>query len=175
MARCPDCNKFVPYGEGEVDVQSEEITAGEAIIEVRVMLPCEECGTELKEAYLVYENNYSCPECDDEGGKEEEHPCETCTLSDDKQDCETCEHKDTFFDETTAEGIPDIELESVDTEFTDRYETKDRNGKPIKNPRYQKHYYGAELTLNLRCNKCGHEWSEHAVVEEQASAFDELV
>lgn len=49
--RCPDCNKFVPFDEGDVDDIEAEIDedTGEVMISGRVVLPCAECGTELKE------------------------------------------------------------------------------------------------------------------------------
>lgn len=61
--RCPDCNKFVSYADPEAEVESEELISGEVCIEVRVSLPCAECSTELKEAYLTYEETVECPNC----------------------------------------------------------------------------------------------------------------
>jgi hypothetical protein len=43
-----------------------------------------------------------------------------------------------------------VEVES--SEAIDDYETKDRRGKPIKNPRYQTHLYGATVELSLHCS-----------------------
>jgi len=65
--RCPNCNKFVPYGldqEPEVDleihqpsedgVKTDMKTVAEVSVEitgtVRIALTCEECGGELKES-----------------------------------------------------------------------------------------------------------------------------
>lgn len=49
--RCPDCAKFVGYDDGSVDEVEADIDAdtGEVTIGGRVVLPCAECGTDLKE------------------------------------------------------------------------------------------------------------------------------
>ncbi len=71
MARCSSCNKFVSNGDPEVEIQSgDEIEAelidGKLIIkaspEVRVMIPCGECGQDLKEASFSFEieEEHSC-------------------------------------------------------------------------------------------------------------------
>lgn len=134
--RCPDCNKFVSYDEPEVEIQSEDIDDdGYVSAEIQVSLPCAECGTVLKEAYLEFNENYTCPECD---------------------------------------NTEELELVNFDASATDRYEDTDRHGKKIKNPRYMKHYYGADLTIELKCPKCKHEWTESDLVEEQASGFEEV-
>jgi len=57
--RCPDCNKFVPYGldsDPEVDLEIHQPVDGgvtpsvEITGTVRIALTCEECGGELKES-----------------------------------------------------------------------------------------------------------------------------
>lgn len=68
---------------------------------------------------------------------------------------------------------PDLEIVDESAEIVDRYETKDRHGKPIKNFRCQKHYYGADITISMRCNACGEEFDVVDTVEDQASSFDE--
>jgi hypothetical protein len=68
----------------------------------------------------------------------------------------------------------DFELVDEAAETTERYQDKDRHGKPIKNPRYRRHYYGAEITATVCCNKCGKEFEVTETVEEQASGFEEL-
>ena len=70
--------------------------------------------------------------------------------------------------------VEDIELISVEAEVTSRMQSIDRNGKPIKNPRYMKTYYGADLTLSLKCNHCEHEWTEDDGVEAAASEFEDV-
>ena len=53
--RCNDCGKFVSYDEGTVEVQSVDLEGTQLTAEVRVALPCAECGTELKETILTLE------------------------------------------------------------------------------------------------------------------------
>lgn len=51
--RCPDCNKFTSYDDGaEPEVQSGPDVNEDAVVtaSVRIVLPCADCGTELKEA-----------------------------------------------------------------------------------------------------------------------------
>ena len=50
--RCPDCNKFVSFDEGEPKVQSIEIDTSGVKCEVRIVMNCGECGQELKEAIV---------------------------------------------------------------------------------------------------------------------------
>ncbi len=49
--RCQDCNKFVAFDDGNVDDVEVELDedAGTVTITGRVVLPCAECGAELKE------------------------------------------------------------------------------------------------------------------------------
>lgn len=147
--RCPDCNKFVSYDEGtDPEINSEDLQINEDGIsgvvtgEVRVVLPCAECGTELKEWNGEFEMEFE-HECDgkNEIGEEEEK----------------------------------FEIEEVNASFSSRMEDKDRKGRQIKNHRYMKTYYGADITADIKCNKCGETITLEGHVEEQASGFDELV
>jgi len=147
--RCPDCNKFVPNGDPEAEVQSgEDFTAeiedGELVIkcepEVRVMIPCGECGTELKDTTFNFEMEYS-------------HKCE----------------------KLPKETPDNVEIEGeIEVEATDYYKTKDRHGKPITNSRYQAHLYGAEVTATSTCPFCQEsiEFTEQDEIE--SSCMDEL-
>jgi hypothetical protein len=111
---------------------------------VRIMLPCGDCGTELKEAELDFDMSF-------------DHECPTGTPALD-------EGEEPFDFESEPDGGP-----------TDRLEDKDRRGKPIKSARYMKHYYGADLTAQVKCNRCGEIIDVNTSVEEQASGFNELV
>lgn len=148
--RCPDCNKFVPNGDPEAEVQSgEDFTAeiedGELIIkcepEVRVMIPCGECGTELKDTTFNFE-------------METEHKCDKVPKK------------------TPEKGI---EIEgSIEVEATDEYKTKDRHGKAIKNPRYQAHLYGADVTASVTCPFCQEQIEFSGSDSIESSGMDEL-
>lgn len=47
--RCPQCNKFVSYGDGIVELEVHDQAGGEIQVDIRVVLPCADCSTELKE------------------------------------------------------------------------------------------------------------------------------
>jgi len=148
--RCPDCNKFVPNGEPEAELQSgedfEATLEDEKLVikcepEVRVMIPCGECGTELKETTL----NFTM---------EHEHECDKLPKEE-------------------PEGGIEVQG-SIEVEATDDYRTKDRHGKAITKSRYQAHLYGAEVTATVTCPFCQEtiEFTDHDEVE--SSSMDEL-
>lgn len=147
MARCPDCNKFVPNGEPEAELQSEDLSYGNDSYEaeVRVMIPCGECGTELSEYNFSVE-------------LEIDHLCEKSADPDE-------------------EDLLDSQYELVDTDVSvvDEYETKDKNGKIIKNQRYQKHMYGYEISVQCKCLRCQEIIVLDGKETEQSSAFESLV
>lgn len=61
-------------------------------------------------------------------------------------------------------GVVELEVEAEGTaRFTD-----------AKNPRYVKHFYGAELRYKLTCPECGAEDEDTGSVECQASEFEDL-
>lgn len=75
--RCPDCNKYVGFDELQVEVQDENLEVqdvgdGEVDVyvscSVRAMLPCIDCGTELKETTFELEGNFQhkCSDIDKE-------------------------------------------------------------------------------------------------------------
>lgn len=53
---------------------------------------------------------------------------------------------------------------SLEASRSDWFQTHDRHGKPIKNPRYRKHYYGAEGDIVVTC-ACGHTFEAIAWVD----------
>lgn len=56
--RCPDCSKMVSFDEPQATVESEEVSDdGQVNIEVRLVLPCAECGQELKETTFSFEHD----------------------------------------------------------------------------------------------------------------------
>lgn len=140
--RCPDCNKFVSYDDPEVEVSSEEVERVDSntvrvTAEVAVSLNCADCGTQLKQADLTYEEDHNVPLAEDVG--------------DDYED--------------------DLSV-SIEAEPLDRYATEDRHGKPIRNPRYQTHYYGANLSITITSD--GLDMVVSGSVEEAASGFEEV-
>jgi DNA-directed RNA polymerase subunit N (RpoN/RPB10) len=147
----------VSYGDPEVEEQDCTVSGGDVEASVRLMLPCGECGTDLKDHYFEMSANIE-HECDPETYKE--------YLEELKKDgCES---------EYSEDDEPEYEVEESDNwEATDRYEDKDKHGKPIKNMRYQKHYFGVTGTVKVKCLKCGEIIDVELGEEEQASAFDD--
>lgn len=144
--RCPDCNKFVSFDEPQVEEDSIDVDGVEVTGSVRVVLPCAECGTELKEATLDFELLI-------------EHEC-----ADDS----------TVLDDWVGDD-DELEYEIVSEDYTgcDRYQDTDSKGKKITNSRYMKHFYGAEVSITVKCLRCGEEIELTETVDEQASCFDE--
>ena len=62
-----------------------------------------------------------------------------------------------------------VEVSEDGAEPSDRYD-----GKPGTPMRYQRHYYGADVTLALECS-CGWKGTASALAEEQAGAFESTV
>jgi hypothetical protein len=55
--RCPTCEKFVSYGDGEVEIEDSDVGSdGTVTVSVRVVLPCGDCGEELKECSMELEH-----------------------------------------------------------------------------------------------------------------------
>lgn len=61
--RCPDCNKFVSYGEAEIQSVEDqgELKGGRIAIEAEITIPCGECGTALKEGRVEGELKTALP------------------------------------------------------------------------------------------------------------------
>lgn len=158
--RCPDCNKFVSYDEPEVEVNSVDLAQTaegvEVTADVRVVLKCADCSTELK-AYDFSEQ------------ETEDHVCDPATEAKHK-----AEHP-TEWQEGQVEGEKfDLE-DDGDGEGTSRLETKDRHGKPIKSHRYMTTFYGFTLEPDIRCRCCGEQVSLTIAGESSASSFEEQV
>lgn len=154
--RCPDCNKFVAYDEATVEFESAVVTEQCLEVTARVVLPCAECGGELKDATIDCTVDFD-HECKKDGKPDEDY---------DPESGKQFEIEDEQFE---------IEDEYPEATPTDRMEDKDRRGKQIKNYRYMKRFYGFEAQFELRCRKCGEKFTVDVSGEEQASGFNELV
>ncbi len=151
--RCPDCQKFVSYGDAETSEIEVEINDTELAMNGTLYLTCGDCGTNLKSVELASETTI----------EEEVFPA-TPDSFDEENDIVEYE----------IDGTPDIEP-------TSRSETKDRKGKPIKSPRYWKTFYGASASIDVArviTDKDGNEKARDTTTftieaEEQASAFEE--
>lgn len=149
--RCPDCNKFVSYDEPQCEIGSVEIDDETVRANVTVQLNCQDCGSTLKDAEIEAEAAVG-HECKPEAERGKDWEPDADFKKDDDQ----------------------YEVESDgDAEGTNRMETKDRHGKPIKSSRYMKSFYGFTLESEIKCRKCGETFSVTLEGEEQASAFNE--
>lgn len=143
--RCPDCNKFVPNGDMEVESQSVDLDGSEVTISVRGVIPCGECGTELKSYEFEVTESF-----------EIDHDANCPTQLD-------ADHEDFVGEDNEIE-------DDGEPEATERYEDKDRHGKPIKNARYQKHLYGFTQIVTVKCVHC--DATAEVVLQDEASASD---
>lgn len=151
--RCPDCNKFVSYDEPQCEVNSVELDETLVRASVTVQLNCQDCGGTLKDAEIEAEAEIR-HECKPEAERDKDWKPEADYKPDD--------------------GESQYEVESDgDAEGTNRMETKDRHGKPIKSSRYMKSFYGFTLESEIKCRKCGEVFGVTVEGEEQASAFNE--
>ncbi len=170
--RCPDCSKMVSYDEPQATVESEEVSdEGLVSIEVRLVLPCAECGTELKETTFNFEIDleHTCPEGDQicECGHRRSSHTPICSFS---GMCKCSEYRE-------KEARFEVELEDPETteEYRPRFATnKKREQKPIP-MRYQKHFYGVSVSGTAICNKCEEEIPFDDKDDVQASGMEELV
>ena len=154
MAMCQSCNKFASYDEShepEMDSMEEPDIDSEQILgNVRVCLASECCGDEMKEYNFEVEYDIGP---------------EIATFRKDNK----------LSDKAEIEG----EL-SLESQMTARQETKDRNGKVIKNYRYMKTFYGFSVngTMKLSAKKGTKSFETEVEVafddEVQASCFEEL-
>lgn len=124
--KCTDCNRFVSFNcesdpdleDSNIDVSSKEIA--EDTVEVTVTV------------YAAIRLVNNCQEC----GKE---------MADARVELEgesifTLPVKEGGYDEG------DFEIEGEEATRSDYFQTKDRRGKTISNPRYRKHIYSATYT-----------------------------
>jgi hypothetical protein len=168
--RCPQCNKFVAFDEGNVDDIQAEIdeVSGEVTIEGRIVLPCAECGEELKQLEIS-------------------SAAETTDLFDPVADVVRAHYLDVY--EKTDDWIMERVEVSYDGDFTPHYterqeEKKNRKGQVIRNPRATT-LKGVEVLGTVKrtitsINKCfklepiTEEREFNETIEEPASAFEEL-
>lgn len=185
--RCPECNKFVGFDDGNVDEVEVEIDedSGAVTVTGRVVLPCAECGTELKEL-SVDETVETADEFDDvltvlNGVARPGDPPDVTQEWADK-------HVTVSYE---LDGDPDTEFHER-TQTTVQVPIKKKGvvvgyrTKPIKSARYMKTFKGVAVsgtvkrTLTIDDPTFGREKVEETAefeheIEEQSSAFDELV
>jgi hypothetical protein len=173
MARCPDCNKFVSYDDGDVDVQSEDVESDEVRVEVRIVKTCAECGTELKEATLELHGPF-------------EHDCEAPTHDGEPVDADEMEEAEAlvaFISWLLGHEDPNDDAEHARETWLDGHElTVESN---LENDswckgkgRYTQTFYGVSGEIEVSCT-CGfHETISVSVQDDgaytAASGMDDL-
>lgn len=144
--RCNDCNKFVSYDEPQCELDSCEVGEGTVTASVTVSLNCADCGGTLKQSSIDSDDSFDHT-CNPEG-----KPVDDWKEGDDQYE---------------------LQNDGDQPEGTIRVENTDRNGKPIKNSRYMKTFYGFEFAAEIQCKKCGEIFTVEVSGEQQASGFDE--
>jgi ribosomal protein S27E len=135
----------VAEAAGQDATEDAEVSVGGTVtLEARVVLKCQDCGTELAESTITTEQDFDHT-CDPEGLPEADY--------------------DPSGDQ--------FEVQDPEPEGTSRQEDKDRNGKPIKKARYMKTFYGFEAEVDVTCRKCGEIFQVSVSGEDQASSFSE--
>lgn len=157
MARCEDTGKFESYDGLEIEIDSTEVDdEGLVNIDITVNRTCAGCGGYHKTASIS------------EGGEVDldahNERCREVIAPGSDPDADDAE--DIFEDRTWS-------VVNESAEELERTETKDRKGRPIKNPRYMRTYLGATVTVEVQCSLC--ERTEDVVIEavEQASGFED--
>lgn len=162
--RCPDCQKFVSF-DTERDPEDLDLTVddeGSVSGSVRIVNACQECGQDLTEAVLDVEVDLTEDVEKHRDDARKDHEEEQAKLPEDER---------VPFDETIHDTLT---LESSEATREERYQTHDRRGKPITRSRYQRHYYGAAVTVTVAC-KCGETFEATNTTETQASGMESLV
>jgi hypothetical protein len=147
--RCPDCNRMVSYNteedpEANIELDNEGHISGD----IRRVLTCGECGTELKETTFDIDQDAA-------GALIEVEPKTQCPTGDDHE-----------WDWETADE-PSVSP-------TEGRETTDRRGKKITNPRYMKTLYGVMIDGEVKCKHCPAKATYSFEENQAASSFDEL-
>ncbi len=183
--RCPDCNKFVSFDEGNVDDVEADIDdeSGTVTVSGRVVLPCAECGTELKELAV-----------DETVETADDFP--RTVLAAVNAECGAKLGSAVTQEWVDANCKVRYELDA-EPEFHERVQATVRvaikkkgkvighKEKPIKSSRYMKTYKGVSVTgtvtRTVHVSIPGHPGTEvvdeapfESLAEDQASAFDEI-
>ena len=123
--QCPSCNKLCGFEITDPELDSLDAENGTVTGSVRLVLTTACCGDEAKENTFDIELDLT----------------------------------DNLLDALKVAGVaePDLELDGVEFEVVskdatadERYETKDRKGKTITNPRYMKKFYTVEVTVTVK-------------------------
>lgn len=181
--RCPDCQKFVAYGDPEFEVDDAEAQDGQLVASIRMVLPCEDCGTELKETTFDVDERFEheCPkqECVCGGPRIDHYAEDGETLLD------GIDH-----DFEAAGQDPDYDVDEPGVEDATRQESTKKVARWVAIAprvkqlveeekaipyRFRRTFYGGLATFNITCQACGEVTSTEWTDLVQASGMDELV
>lgn len=142
--RCENCSKFVSFDtEVEPEIEDEQI------------------GGSCDNGYFYTASIRRVLQCADCGTDLKDTTFEIEQEVNVEAKCEKCE-----------DGNHEFSMDSA-VEPTERTQTTDRNGKPIKSSRYMKHFYGVSGSVTGTCDHCDIEVNFTFEDESQASSFDE--
>jgi hypothetical protein len=171
MARCSNCETFVPYGDPVIEVENEDVDdEGNVEIEIRLALTCANCTEEIKETTLemtgqvdIHEHYANCPAIDPDNGEEVAY------------DDDSTRYLELTKDRTWS-------VDSVDTEATDdrrpKFATRTMKDGTVKTKptpyRFQRQYYGVVASVDVCCSVCDERIQIELSDDQQASAFDDM-
>jgi hypothetical protein len=172
--KCPDCNKFV--GIEMADPELEVFDVDSELADEQTSKP-EQSKSELS-GFDILRDKLKGATQSTAAQPAGPHSVSNCTISGIVrlvQQCAECstkladanielEEEQDFDHIGHCEGEVTFEDESADN--TDRFEGKGRGAK---------HFYGAEVSMTLKCEECGASKEVSFIVEEQASNFESLV
>jgi transcription elongation factor Elf1 len=158
--RCSGCEKFGSNGEPEAEAESYDVSDTSISAEIKVDVPCGNCGGEFKTGYLSLEAEIDTDTHDEEceivvEGKNPDGSDESLVVtleSDPDRFRELADTERTF-------TITDVNVE-VSDDYRPKFKTvRDRKTKElVQKPipfRYQRHYYDVTVTFSVRCESCG--------------------
>jgi len=146
--RCAECNKFVSFGEPEVEALDFGATDdGDGVTaEVEISLPCAECGQALRGGTL-----YAQADVD--------HTCDLAAVV-------------THQLKTTPLGR--LGTDDVDRAVADReLEVDEVEAEPVEVERGKKTFYGADVRWRVTCSACGEAFDVTDQFVDEAAAFEE--
>ena len=155
---CSSCNKLASLEIGEPEIQSDvELSNSSLTAEVRVVKTSACCGEEMKEYTFTLEEDISSALEDHQNAKH------TVEVPEGEEEPEVEVNDD------------DFSVDAGDPEATERSQTHDRHGKPIKSFRYRRSYTGVEVPVTVTCQKCNEVvWDGVLKDETENSSFDEI-
>jgi len=149
---CQGCQGFASNGEPEAEIESyDDTTDSTAAIEVKITVPCGNCGGDFKEGYLSTEVDVASHHDDSE-----------CKIQDDQgNEFNWDEHSEYI---TEIKGDRQFEVSEPSLEVSDDYrpsfkllKKKGPDGQQIRKPvpfRYRRHYYDVTMTMTAACSVC---------------------